>query len=130
AFGAERPVNDAAAVGVTERIGHLADQVETLIERKIRAVLPQIKIEARFAGLVLEEKRRSEIGFGVAGDFENSGMFQTAQDLVFASGGGFDEARVYCRVACVVVDAYAAQVAFDGGVGSGKILPCTLWPFA
>jgi hypothetical protein len=94
ALGAEGSVDDAAAVSVAEGIGDLAHKVEARIEGQSGAVLPEVEVEASLAGLVLEEERGSEFVIGVAGDFEDAGVLEAAEDFVFARSGGFDDALV------------------------------------
>ena len=118
-------MNDTAAVSVTYRFGKLADEIKTAIQRQLVAISVEVKVEAEFVGLAGKKDGRAEVVVRKGLRFQNAGMAQRAQNLIFTFGYRASTALVGLS-GSLRVDSYTAMVLLQRYVSSGPVLPGTL----
>ena len=77
----ESTVVQALRVGVFQRLGDVAHQLQALRDRKVLAVVAQQVIESHGLGVVIEDQRRAEFGLLVVFDFQDARMVDAFEDF-------------------------------------------------
>jgi hypothetical protein len=112
-LGPEGPVDDSAAMSVTDGVGDLADEVDAQVQGEADAVLLEVVVEADFAGFVAEEDGGSELMLGEYLRFKDVIVAKAAEDVVFAFRHFVDATRVDSGLAGDDVDADAAGIVLE-----------------
>ena len=79
----ERAVDEALAVGVLQRLGEVAHELQPLRQRQARAVVAHQVVEPHRVRVVLEQQRRAEFGVLVVLGLEDAGMLDAFEHLEF-----------------------------------------------
>ena len=123
-------MDDAAAVGVADGVGDLADEVDAEVQGEGGAVLLEVVVEADFARLVAEQDGGAELVLGEGLGLENVGVAEAAEDVVFAFGHFVDDAGIDGGLAGNDVDADAAGIVLQGDVLGAPVLERVVGAFA
>ena len=83
-------MEDAVAVGVAERLGHLADDAEAGVEVDLGRGVEQPPVEGPGVGVVLEEQARAALVLEVVNRGEDAGVLEGVQvpELPLRGAGG------------------------------------------
>jgi hypothetical protein len=127
---AEGAVDDAAAMGVAEGVGDLADEVDAEVQGEGGAVLLEVVVEADFAGFVAEEDGGAEFVLGEGLGFEDVIVAEAAEDVVLALGHFVDDAGIDGGLAGDDVDADAAGIVLERDVLGVPVLEGVVGAFA
>ena len=77
-------MNDAAAVGVLQSIGELADEVEPLVQRELVSLLRQVVIQTDLIRLAAEDDGGSKFVFLEFEPFHDARMIEAVENQVLA----------------------------------------------
>ena len=78
-------VVEALGVGVLQRLGDVAHQLQALRDREVLAVVAQQVIQAHGLGVVIEDQRRAELGLLVVLDLQDARVVDAFEDLELAA---------------------------------------------
>src|ERR1017187_7016208 len=122
-------MDDAAAVGVAQGVGNLADEVDSQVQRQGGALLLEVVIETDLAGLAAKQDGGAEFMLGVSLCFEDAGVAEALEDVVFAFRHLVHDAGIDRRLAGNEVNADSADIVLEGYVFRVPILESAVRAF-